>query len=70
MFYNANGTLEKKNQNKEHFTITDIGYRDTKFIDEKSDPLYNQYYQDEKKAKSLDRLDNIYKKDTNIGINF
>jgi len=69
MFYNANGTLEKKNKNKEHFTINDIGYRDTKFIDENSDPLYNQYYQKEREEKSLDRLNNIYKKDKNIGIN-
>ena len=31
MFYNATGTLERKKKDIEHFTITDIGYRDTKF---------------------------------------
>lgn len=72
MFYNANGTFEinkLKERKKEHFTLTDIGYRDTKFIDDKSDPLYNQYYQEEEKSDSLDRLNNIYKKDNKIGIN-
>lgn len=70
MFYNANGKLEnKENKEREHFRITDVGYRDTKFInDDKSDPLYNKYYTDKKNIESQGELKNIYSNDGNIGI--
>ena len=56
MFYNAFGNLEKKERNTEHFTISDIRYKNTKFIDNKDDPLYAQYYEDKKAREEKSRL--------------
>lgn len=70
MFYNAFGNLEKKERNTEHFTISDIRYKNTKHIDNKDDPLYAQYYEDKKaREENVTRLDNLYSKDNKIGIN-